>query len=205
MLNREPSAERARLGFEEAVLSSFKFLNDVGMRPVKVEVTFVRYESSEVFVNVYHGRASFEMGVEIGRLHEPAEKLTLYDIIDWAGANKAEGFGQHVAFQVSSREGVEEFVPKLAQLVQKYGTPFLKAEASAYCAVHEARSRGAVEYEKEVNLRRVRMRAEAAWRAKDYFQIVELYGAVREELTEVEAEKLAYAEKQVLAPKGVSS
>ena len=205
MLNKEPSPERATLGFREAVLSSFKFLSDVGLRPVKEEMTLVRYESSEVFVNVYHGRASFELGVEIGRLQEPAEKLTLYDIIAWAGAEKAESFGQHVTFQVSSREGVQEFVPKLAHLVQKYGAPFLKADATAYCAVHEARSRGAVEYEKQVNLRDVRRRAETAWHAKDYTQIVELYGPVREELTEVEAEKLAYAEKQVLSAKGVSS
>ncbi len=205
MLNKEPSPERATLEFREAVLSSFKFLNDVGLRPVKEEMTLVRYESSEVFVNVYHGRASFELGVEIGRLQEPAEKLTLYDIIAWAGAEKAEGFGQHVTFQVSSREGVQEFVPKLAHLVQKYGAPFLKANATAYCAVHEARSRGAVEYEKQVNLRDVRKRAETAWHAKDYTQIVELYGPVREELTEVEAEKLAYAEKQVLSAEGVSS
>lgn len=205
MLNKEPSPERATLGFREAVLSSFKFLNDVGLRPVKEEMTLVRYESSEVFVNVYHGRASFELGVEIGRLQEPAEKLTLYDIIAYAGAEKAEGFGQHVTFQVSSREGVQEFVPKLAHLVQKYGVPFLKADAGAYCAVHEARSRGAGEYEKQVNLRNVRRRAETAWHAKDYTQIVELYGPVREELTEVEAEKLAYAEKQVLSAEGVSS
>jgi hypothetical protein len=71
---------------------------------------------------------AFELGVEIGRLKEPNSKLTLYDIVAWAGVEKAEGFGQHVAFQVSSREGVQEFVPKLAHLVQKYGAPFLKSD-----------------------------------------------------------------------------
>jgi cytosine/adenosine deaminase-related metal-dependent hydrolase len=158
-----------------------------------------------VFVNVYHGRASFELGVEIGRLQEPTEKLTLYNIVAWSGAEKAEGFGQHVLFQVSSREGVQEFVPKLAHLIQKYGTPFLNADANAYCEVHEAKSRAAVEYAKQVNLRNVRKRAEVAWHAKDYTQIVDLYGPVREDLTEVETQKLAYAEKQILSAEGVSS
>lgn len=205
MLSKEPSPEREKLGFKDAVLSSFKFLGEHGLRPVEEKMTFVRYESSEVFVNIYHGRASFELGVEVGRLAEPDEKVTLYDIVAEAGADKAEGFGQHVVFQVSSREGVQEFVPKLAHLVQKYGTPFLKADASAYSAVHEARSRGAVEYEKQVNLRDVRKKVEAAWHAKDYTQVVELYGPVRKELTEVEAKKLAYAEQQVLSAEGVAS
>jgi len=121
MLNKEPSPERAKLGFKDEVLSSFRFLNDARFSPVEQEMTLIRYESPEVFVTVYHGRASFELGVEIGRLKEPNNKLTLYDIIAWAGVEKAERFGQHVAFQVSSREGIQEFVPKLAGGFYKRG------------------------------------------------------------------------------------
>ncbi len=206
MLNKEPSPERAKLGFKEAVLSSFKFLGELGLRPVEKKVTFVRYESSEVFLNVYHGRASFELGVEIGRLKEPEqEKLTIYEIVAWAGAEKAEGFGQHVMFQVSSPEGVQELVPKLAHLVQRYGTAFLKGDATAYRAALQDRSQTATDYVKQVILRDVRSKAEAAWRAKDYAQVVELYGPARRQLTEVEAKKLAYAEQQVLAAEGVDS
>jgi hypothetical protein len=205
MLNKEPTPTRARLGFKDAVQSSFKFLTGFGLCPVEEKSTFVRYESPEVFVNIYHGRASFELGVEVGRLTEPNEKVTLYDIVARAGAEKTEGFGQQVMFQVSSREGVQKFVPKLARLLEKYGTPFLKAESNAYRAVHEARSHSALDYEKEVNLRDVRRRAETAWHAKDYAQVVELYGPVRDDLNEVEAKKLAYAEQQALAADGVGS
>src|SRR5438477_12018888 len=127
MLNKEPSPERAKLGFKDAVLSSFKFLSGFGFRPIEEKMTLVRYKSPEVFVNFYHGRASFELGVEVGRLIEPNEKVTLYDMVAWAGAEKTEGFGQHVMFQVSSREGVKEFVHKAARLLEKYGISFLKA------------------------------------------------------------------------------
>jgi len=199
MLNKESSPERERLGFRDAVLSSFKFLADFGLHLVKQEVTLVRYESSEVFVNVYHGRASFELGAEVGRLTEPNEKVTVFEIVAWAGAERAEGLGQHVMFQVSSHDGVQEFVPKLALLVQKYGALFLRADVSAYREAHEARSRAVVEHEKQVNLRDVRKKAEAAWQIKDYAQVLELYGPVRDDLTDVEAKKLAYAEQQVLA------
>ena len=58
---------------------------------------------------------------------------------------------------------------------------------------------------REGNLRVVRSKADAAWQAKDYAQVVELYGPIREDLTEVEAKKLAYAEQHVLAAEGLGS
>lgn len=205
MLNKEPNPERAELGFKEAVLSSFKFLNDAGLRSVQQEMTFVRYESPEVFVNVYHGRASFELGVEIGRLKEPNSKLSLYDIVAWAGAEKAEGLGQHVSFQVSSREGVQEFVPKMAALVEKHAAPFLRGDAAAFDSALEIQSERAKNYAKGVNLSHVRRKAEAAWQAKDYAQVVDLYGPVRDDLSGVEAKKLAYAEQQIMSAQGAGS
>jgi len=206
MLNKEPSSDRARLGFEESVRSSFNFLIDLGLHLVDGKATFVRYESSEVFVNVYHGRASFELGLEIGRLKEPnEEKLTIYDIVAWAGAEKAAGFGQHVMFQVSSPEGVREFVPKLAHMVQEYAIPFINGDATAYRDALEARARANTEYVKQVNLRQMRSRAEAAWHAKDYAQVVELYTPKRNDLDEVEGKRLTYAEQHVLTTGGVGS
>jgi len=205
MLNKEPNPERAELRFKEAVLSSFKFLGDAGLRPVQQEMTFVRYESPEVFVNVYHGRASFELGVEIGRLKNPNNKLTLYDIVAWAGAEKTEGLGQHVNFQVSSREGVQEFVPKLAALVKKHAAPFLRGDAAAFDSALEIQAERAKNYAKGVNLSQVRRKADAAWQAKDYALVVDLYGPVREDLTEVEAKKLVYAEQQAVSAEGVGS
>jgi|SRR5580704_8832394 hypothetical protein len=203
MLHKKPSPERTKLSFKDAVLSSFKFLSRFGLRPVEEKTTFVRYESAEVFVNVYHGRASFELGVEMGRSTDPNVKVTLNDLLAWAGAEKVEGFGRHVMFQVSSPEGVKEFVPKLAGLLEKYGVPFLRGEDNAYRAVEEIKSRAAVEYKKQVRLRDLRRKAEIAWRAKDYAYVVELYSPVHEALTEVEARKLAYSEQQVIAAEGV--
>jgi len=195
--------ERAQLGFKEAVLSSFSFLATYGLRPVHEEITFIRFESVVVFVNVYHGRASFELGVELGRLNNPDEKLSLYDVIAWAGAENAEGFGQHVVFQVSNRKGVQEFVPKLAKLVQQYAVPFLRGDASAYQAANELQSRRGNEYIKEVNLSPIRAKAEAAWHSKDYAQVAKLYSSMREDLTPAEAARLSYAAKHVPASRRV--
>lgn len=205
MLNKEPAPERAQLSFKDTVLANFKFLGDFGLRPVLEKVTLVRYESAEVFLNVYHGRASFELGVEIGRLKEPEAKLSIFDVVRWARSEEAEGLGQHVMFQVSSPNGVREFVPKLAALVKKYAVPFLSGNEDAYRTALESRAKRYADEVKEGNLRVVRSKADAAWQAKDYAQFVELYSPVRNDLTEVEAKKLAYAEQHVFAAEGVGS
>jgi hypothetical protein len=202
MLNKQPDQEREKLRFKEAVLSSFKFLDEFGFHAVEEKVTFIRFESPEVFVNVFHGRRSYELGIEIGRLKEPKERLTIGTIIPWAGAEKTEGFGQHVMFQVSSREGVQEFVPKLAKLVEKYTIPLLRGDNDAFRSAFEFQAKKWVEYESEVNLRDVRAKAETAWQAKDYARVAELYKSIRNYLTEIEVKRLMYSNQQIVSAQG---
>ena len=198
MLSKVPEPGRGELGFKDAVEANFKFLASFGLRLVKEQVTLVRYESSEVFVNIYHGRSSYELGVEIGRLKEPGAKLSVFDAICWVGAEKVEGLGKHVMFQVSSREGVQEFVPKLAALVKKYAIPFLSDDRDAYRAALDVQAKRYLDEVKEGNLTIVRRKADAAWHAKDYAQVIETYAPMRNDLSDVEAKRLAYAERQVL-------
>ena len=199
MLNMEPGEERERLGLSVAVKSSFSFLKNLGFRLVDQKTTFVRYESPKIFVDVYHGRASYELGVEIGRISQPSDKVTLQDLVYFAGAEKAEGFGKHVMFQVSSPEGVEECMPKLARLVEKYGKPFLINDAAAYTKVFEYKLNARDRYQKDVRLRQVREKANTAWEAKNHAKVRELYNSIRPDLTEIERRRLMYAEKQLVS------
>jgi len=196
MFRTEPGEDRDQLGFKDAVLSSFGFLRSYGLKAIEEDVTFVRYESNAVFVNVYHGRGSFEIGVEIGRLDRP-EKYGLDYIVHWAGkqAWDAEGFGRGTMFQVSTREGVHNIVPKVAELVKKYGDPFLTGRPTFYSELQKANERASVAYEREQLLTRIRKEADAAWTAKDLGRVAELLQPVRSDLTEVESKRLAYAEK----------
>jgi hypothetical protein len=147
---------------------------------------------------VYHGRGSFEIGVEIGRLDRP-EKYGLDYIVSWAGKQvwEAEGFGRGTMFQVSTREGVQNFVPKVAQLVNKYGAPFLSGRSAFYDELQKANERASVAFEREQVLTRLRKDAEAAWTAKEFARVVELLQPVQGDLTEIEAKRLAYAERQI--------
>ncbi|MGO4882158.1 MAG: hypothetical protein ACLP59_15195 [Bryobacteraceae bacterium] len=198
MFRTDSGKDRWQLGFKDAALSSFEFLRTYGLKSVGEDVTLVRYESDAVFVNVYHGRGSFEIGVEIGRLDRP-EKYGLDYIVSWAGkqAWEAEGFGRGTMFQVSTLEGVQNIVPKVAQLVKKYGDPFLSGRPAFYDELQKANERASVAFEREQMLSRIRKEADAAWTAKDFPRVAELLQPVRSDLTEVESKRLAYAEKQI--------
>jgi len=197
----EPGKDRWKLGFKETVLANFKFLRSSGFKPVTEDVTLVRYESKVAFVNVHHGRGSFEVGVEISRLDCP-QKYGLDYIVSWAGKDawEAEGFGRSTMFQVSNKEGVQNIVPKVARIVQKYGQPFLEGDTAFYVELAKANEHASLKFQREQIIGQIRKEAEAAWTAKDFARVAELFQPVRDELTEIDRKKLEYAEKRLGAP-----
>ena len=62
-----PGPTRHLFRFAEAVEREFEFLASLGLKLVSAESTFARFEAEDRFVNVFHGRASYEIGVEVGR------------------------------------------------------------------------------------------------------------------------------------------
>src|SRR5262249_5738731 len=131
------------------------FLYDAGFKLVKEEITFLRYESPRVFINVYQGRASYEVGIEFGRIGLSDGLLRLTDVVAWAGAEKREGFGNCALFQASSRASVEEVVPKVAALVRKYASALLRGDDAAFDSALQIQSDRMEDYERGVILRNI--------------------------------------------------
>jgi hypothetical protein len=190
------SSDRGRLGFTERVTSSFSFLSEeYDFRVVKTEPTFVRYESSRVFVNIYHGRASFELGFEIGRLDGTGKEESAYTlsmIIEHMGAQKTTGY---TSFQCSTGDSLKQCVPKLAGLVQNYASSFLTGDPGAYTQLLKTRSDIGERITKDYKLRAVREKAIEAWLSRDYAQVADLYESIFEDLTPAEIKKLDYSKK----------
>jgi len=207
MFTTEPAPDRSRLGFTEAVKSNFAFVKKYGLKPVQEEVSLVRYQSEKVILNVYHGRGSYELGIEFEREEFPGEKFSLYDMLKWAkGAGKIEEIPTG-GYQASSREGVQRLVAQMAELVKRYAEPLLQGDAEIYQALRAQQSTDAAEYTREVHLRAVRKQAETAWQDKDYETLLSLYSDMQGDLTPSEFMRFQYAEKQLLSvqnshPKG---
>lgn len=203
MFHFEPGPNRWKLGFKDAVIKNFQFLRRYGFRRVCAEPTFVRYETvwpfsrKRLFVNVYHGRGSYQMNVEVGQENDQGLMVPLPWIVKWSGGAKAEDLEKRTILQASSREGVQKAVLQMADLVRKYAGPFLRGEERAYANFQEEMRGASSRYERNVRLAQARSSAEVAWHAKDYEQVVTLYNPFQDDLTRSERMRLQYARKQL--------
>jgi hypothetical protein len=201
MLRTQISKERAGLGFREAAISAFAFLvKDFAFSCVQQQVTYVRYESNLVCVNVYHGRASFELNVEIGERVVGGDirenPFTIGEILHFVNPEEAENYRP---YQVSTTESVPKFVNELARLVKEYAMSALMGDHDFFQRVSEIRHQRSEELLRGWELTRVRGEVETAWNEKDLKRVIELYDPVKEYLSPSEIKKLEYAKKRSLS------
>ena len=193
------TSSRMQLGFSSEVLSAFQFLTqDYGFKCVKNDVTFVRYESESTFVNIYHGRRSYELGVEIGKLEKdpniPENWYTIGEIMDFVGVRKDLKF---TFFQSRDKDQIKILLKRLAEYVKNYAGDILNGNLEILNKVQILQKEKSDAYIKEMHLRPIREMADVAWRQKDYVKFVGLYSPVEDDLTPVEAKKLEYARKKL--------
>ena len=193
------AADRHSLGFAESVKNAFSFLaENFGFRERVAAATLVRYESDKMFLNVYHGRQSYELGVEVGCLHD-AEAYR-YRLPEVLGAFLGGVRHQNAYyFQASDRGSVRRCAEAAASLVEQHYGAVLEGDPLALKRLEAFTSGRNDEYTREVVQRPTRDSAERAWQGKDYSTVVELYGSIRSDLTPVERKRLEYAEKQARA------
>jgi len=190
-----PVVDRAELGFVEAAQAAFSFLvEDRGFRLVRLEPpTFLRYESDTIFVNIYHGRQSYELNVEIGRIADPMGRS--YRLPEVLGALFGWDDRRRTYFQASSSPVVRRCIETIADLVTRHYQQVLMGDREALDRIAAHTAEKAHMLEKEAVQRRVRGAAEKAWRAKNYAKVRELYESIRDDLSLVERKRLEYAEK----------
>lgn len=189
---RMPVSGRRDLHFPEATEANFGFLAGRGFKRVQDEETFVRFQSDRAYVNVYHGRKSFEVGLEIGPLQSAETPYSMSEIIRLVEANKAD---EYRSYSARSAEGVAEGVRQLAALCRRYVDAGLLDDPKLFERLHMGRKTWSEGFALEVNLTQVRRKLEVAWHAKDYAKVVELLKPLRNALTPTELRKLDYAEK----------
>jgi len=197
MFTTIPEPERWRLRFPEAVKSHFHFLKQFGFRIEHEEATLVRFCSDAVVVAVYHGRASYEIGIEFARINVPGERYGLYEVLLLAQrAGRIKEIPKS-DFQTSTQEGVETAVEKIASLVEAHAVPLLEGDPSTYSRLGVQRTREAAAYTKEVLDQAVRRRVDDAWEDKDYETVVRLYEQIQGRLSPSEFMKFEFAKKQL--------
>jgi len=189
-------ADRRSPCFAESVESSFGFLAGYGFRRVQTEATFVRYESPELHVNIYHGRRSYELHLEFGpRTGLPSGEPSYYmaEILDLVNPDERARYRPWATHTV---HGVAEGVRELASLFRQALEHGMMSEPRLFERLQEKRAEWRERFALDVELTHARERVDAAWHAKDYAKVVELLEPLRQHLSPSELAKLEYAKKR---------
>lgn len=196
-------AGREHLGFVHAARSRFGFLRDRGYGEVRAEPTYLRFERGGTSIAVFHGRLSYELGVEFGR-QIPLDGDELVE----------EKFHIRVVLSVlapevrftpraaTSPEQVARFLDELAGWTKLAADRLERAGVEAFARLSEEVVRQSDEYSDGVQAGRLRAGADEAWRRKDFAEVVTAYEEVLAELRTVqlresELERLHYARRRV--------
>lgn len=182
-------AERSRLGFAEAVARWFSFLESTfGFHQVKQDATFVRYESDVLFLNVFHGRGSYEIGVELGKLEKPEVHYRLPVLV----AALAPGYTGSTVFQASSRSSVERCVAEVARTLEAYCGAALRGDAETFRVVEQEARAESERVTLQAQFGAIIDRADQAWDTKDLGRARELYRRAEAALDATRRRRLHY-------------
>jgi len=191
--NPKNTAERRSLGFSKEARELFSFLEvQWEFKCVRQENTFVRYESADVYVNVYHGRSSFEIGVEIGnKSSEHSFNLeALVALFDKELSREYWAAGGRTA------EAVRRALKKQAEGLSRYGGSALSGHQSIFDRLEQLRTDRSAAMVLDSKAYQIRPKADAAFRRGDYKEAVKLYSSIETALSPIERKKLQLAKNK---------
>jgi hypothetical protein len=179
------------LQFETTVRASFDVLDQHGFQCVSSSPTEVVYRSGTVEVAITLDRLSYEIAVELRLLHDE-HAIHFSRLIALAAPEEAKRWQ---LVQASSREKIESIVPQLAALLLQYGRAALRGDAKVFDEMRLVEELDAQRTTRDLQVRQARRRAENAWRAKNYSEVVSALAPIQEYLAPSELMKFDYAKR----------
>jgi len=193
----ERVTDRSVLRFAEEVKGRFSFLETLGLHCVRSEASFVRFESPRISINVYHGRRSFEIGLEVESTLSPTDSYSFSEILRLVDREQGE---QYRNYATHTAQGVAEGVGKLAEIFQRCVAVGILNDEQLFSRLKLQREELARKYALETQLVQARRKSEAAWHRKDYATVVRVLKPLRAALSATEIGKLEFAEKETRHP-----
>jgi len=131
--------------------------------------------------------------VEVKRIPEN-RSFPLHPIVELSSLPEAQRWR---LVQTSTPERVEEFVPKLASLLQKYGEMALSGDAKIFAKLAQLEESDAMRTTRDFQIGHARRLAEKEWQTQNYAKIVSILSPIQEELTDSELARFVYAKKRL--------
>jgi hypothetical protein len=193
-MDADQNIDRSLLHFSEEVKDCFSFLEGFGFSGVHVEPTLVRYESREMVLNIYHGRKSYEIGLEIESSRMPTESYSFSEILRLIDIEKGKSYDN---FATHTAEGVTKGVQRLAVLLRECINAGIFNDEQLFSRLKRQRDDWSRKYEIEVKLQQAQIGAESAWAKKDFGKVVAILSPLQDHLKLSDLKKLEYAKNHL--------
>ena len=156
-----------------------------------------RYQSEDVFVEIYYGAPSFELDFIFGREdienHFTSQDLTLLSDDDWSN---------YKLYSAHSYENLTACIPRLADLLKSLGRGCLLGNDTDYQKLISKKKRKQDTWYDDLKLVQAKEVALKAWKERDFAKVVESFSSVYGLLSPSEIKKLEYARKRILNRSG---
>jgi hypothetical protein len=171
---------RYRLGFARAVHSSFQFLlSEFGFAIVDEDATLVRFQSDGIVINVFHGRSSYELGVEFGLRVEQGKREFRYSLRTILAVVDAAGTSGYKDLQTSSAELLPGYVANLAQVTRQFAPEVLRGDPEIFKRLMYQSWLEGRRTTDHYNAGSLRHRAKKAWEENDFARVVDIYTEIK--------------------------
>jgi hypothetical protein len=185
--------------FSRNVESAFSVLiTNYDFSVVESNDGYVRLDSPFVSIDVtYDFRNSFEVGIEFYELRDGVRYPTIpFNIGEVLREHSVPNAHNASFFQSSKEDDVLVFIRETAARLVHHCEPCLRGEPKTFAALAQRRSIEASEYTRKMQIESARVRAEEAWRKKNYQGFIAVYQGLADSLPESDKKKLEYAIRQ---------
>lgn len=177
--------------FASVALAAFSCLLELGFRVVRRQETLVRFESSDVFLNVYHGRRSYEVGAEIGRISR-ADLYSLHEILAAAAPDEIGA----ASCQTTSSDVLERCLKTIASVLKRKCQPLLVGDAAAFDSLKKVAATSRHVATMRAQYGAILNAADRAWERHERHHAAELYQSAQPALDKVRQRRLEYMRKK---------
>lgn len=190
------TTDRSSLGFQKAVRKHFEFIETKhGFVCIFSDPYCVKYNSGNVYFNVYHERISYEIYLDIGLLPEDYKnslKADVRDIVMYSGNTIDQSF-----YQASNKNAVDVVVKRFANLIKLYAKDAINGSVSYFKSVSDKREQRQQKTLLLEKLKVIEEKAKIAWGSKDYSAVVMAYKKYEQHLDSIQLKRLQYARKML--------
>ena len=186
--------------------TEFKFLIDqYGFKPLEKRIEYVnivRYESTKYFVHLQYGSPDYEVKMVFGRIGKediPGDKYgcDIGEILDIGFIDDWEWGEINLKRPLSQKDRIFLYVEGFARFMREYYNKIFLKDKSLFDRLKAKYELELIQEEKQENIKRIKEKAQSAWKQKDYKNVKYYYSMILKHVSKSELKKYEYSIKKM--------